>query len=82
MPASLMASAPWRLVAEVEDARAERLRVDELQRRLICAVLKETLPAAQDNGMDHEPGLAEEVVGQQPVRVWVISPRWRLLRPL
>ena len=78
MPASLMASAPWRLVTEVEDARAERLRVDELQRRLICAVLKETLPAAQDNGMDHEP----ELVGQQPVRVWVISPRWRLLRPL
>ena len=60
-----MASALRRLVGEIENARAEDLRVDELQRLLIATVLKETLPAAHDDGMDHEPELVEEVVLQQ-----------------
>src|SRR5215218_3588619 len=57
-----MASALRRPVGEVEDARAKGLRVHKLQRLLIAPFLKEALPAAQDNGMDHEPKLVEEVV--------------------
>src|SRR5215207_4572858 len=54
-----------RPVGEVEDARAKRLRVHELQRLLISSFLKETLPTAQNNRMDHERKLLEEPVGQQ-----------------
>ena len=64
-PGPLMASALLWLVGEVEDARAKRLRVHEFQRLLIAPVLEEALPAAQDDGMDHERKLVEEVVAQQ-----------------
>ena len=60
-----MASALWRLVGEVEDARAERLRVDELQRFPITPILEEPLPGAQDHGMNHEPELIAEVASKQ-----------------
>src|SRR5215216_4328442 len=60
-----MASALCRLVGEIEDARAKGLRVHELQRLLIAPSLEEALPAAHDNGMDHEPELIEEVLAQQ-----------------
>src|ERR671916_979977 len=61
----LMASALCQMVGEIEDACAERLRVNELQRLLIAPLLEEALPVAQDDGMDHEPKLVEEVVAQQ-----------------
>jgi hypothetical protein len=54
-----------RPVGEVADARAERLRVDELQRLPIHAALAEALTAAHDYGMDHEPEFVEEVLLQQ-----------------
>src|SRR5215213_415710 len=54
-----------RLVGEVEDVRAKRLRVHELQSLLIAPFLEEALPAAHDYGMDHEPKLVEEPVGEQ-----------------
>ena len=60
-----MASALRRLVGEIENARAEGLRVDELQRLLIAPVLKQTLSASHDYGMDHERKLLEEVLLQQ-----------------
>jgi hypothetical protein len=60
-----MASALRRLVGEVEDTDAERLRVDKLQRLLITPFLKQALPCAQDNGINHKAELVEEVVGQQ-----------------
>ena len=60
-----MASALWRLVGEVEDARAERLQVDELQRFPITPILEEPLPGAQDHVMNHEPELIEEVASKQ-----------------
>jgi hypothetical protein len=63
-----------RLAGEIENARAERFRIDELH--------TETLPVAHDNRMEHEPKLVEGVVGQRLVRVWVKRSRWRLLRPL
>jgi hypothetical protein len=75
-------SALRRLAGEIENARAERLRIDELQSLLIAPVLTETLPAAHDNRMEYEPKLVEGVVGQRLVRVWVKRSRWRLLRPL
>jgi hypothetical protein len=53
----LLASALRRLVGEIENARAEGLRVDKLQRLLIAHVLKETLSAPHDNRMDHEAEL-------------------------
>jgi hypothetical protein len=46
-----MASALRRLVGEIENARAEGLRVDELQRLLIAPVPKQTLSARHDYGM-------------------------------
>ena len=61
-----MASALWWLVGEVEDTRAERLRLDELQHFPITPVLEEPLPIAQDNGMNHKPELVEEVASKQP----------------
>src|SRR3712207_6677897 len=60
-----MASALRRLVGEIENARAERLRVNELQRLLIAPVLKQTLSAPHDDGVDHEPKFVEEVVFKQ-----------------
>src|SRR5215211_8535841 len=60
-----MASALRWPVGEVEDTRAKSLRVHKLQLLLIAPFLKEALPAAQDNGMDHEPKLVEEVVLKQ-----------------
>src|SRR5215217_8838520 len=60
-----MASALRRLVGEIDNARAEGLRVEELQRLLIAPVLKQTLSAPHDYGMDHEPKLVEEVVLKQ-----------------
>ena len=62
---SLMASALCWPVGEDDDARAERLRVDELQRFPISPFLEEALPAPQDHGMNHERKLVEEAVGQQ-----------------
>ena len=47
----------------MEDARAERLRVDEFQR--LPTFLEETLPAAQDHRMNHEPELVDEVASKQ-----------------
>jgi len=44
-PSPLWASVLRRLVGEIENARAEGLRVDELQRLLIAPVLKQTLSA-------------------------------------
>jgi hypothetical protein len=61
----MMASALRRLVGEIGNARAEGLRVDELQRLLIAPVLKQTLSAPHDYGMDHERKLLEEVLLQQ-----------------
>jgi hypothetical protein len=57
-----MASALRWPVGEVDDARAERLRVNKLQTLLITPSLEEALPAAHDDGMDHEPELVYEVV--------------------
>lgn len=48
-----------RPVGEVDDARFERSRVDQLQRRLVSPLLEEMLPPPQDDGMDHEPELVE-----------------------
>src|SRR5918997_4110881 len=62
---SPLASALRRLVGEIENAHAERLRVDELQRLLIATVLKQTLSAAHHDGMDHEPKFVEEVLFKQ-----------------
>src|ERR671915_37402 len=64
-PGPLMASALCRPVGEVEDARAERLRVHELQRFPIAPLLEEALPAPQDDRMDHKPKLIEEFLAQQ-----------------
>jgi hypothetical protein len=64
-PGPLMALALCRLVGEVDDARAKALGADKLQRLPIAPVLKETLPAVRDDGMDHEPELVEKVVAQQ-----------------
>jgi hypothetical protein len=63
-PSPLLASALRRLVGEIENACAEGLRVAELQRLLIAPVLKEPLSAPHDDGMNHEPELVEEVLGQ------------------
>src|SRR5215208_2137660 len=60
-----MALALRRLVAELENARAERLRVDEIQRLLMPPRLKQTLSTAHHDRVDHEPELVEEVVLQQ-----------------
>jgi hypothetical protein len=46
-----MASALRPLVGEIENARAEGLRVDELERLLIASLLKQTLSAPHDYGM-------------------------------
>ena len=64
-PGPLLASALRWVVGEIENARAEGLRGHELQRLLIATVLKETLSAPHDDGMDHEPKLLEEVLLQQ-----------------
>jgi hypothetical protein len=74
----MLVSALRRLAGEIENACAEGLRVDELQRLLIATILKQTLSAPHDYGIDHEP----EVVGQPLVRVWVKRSRWRMLRHL
>src|SRR5215204_5039716 len=60
-----MASALRRPVGEIQNARAEGLRVDQLQRLLIAPVLKQTLSAPHDYGMDHEPKFVEEVLFKQ-----------------
>ena len=55
-----MVSALCRLVGEVEHARAEGLRVDELQRLLLIApVLKETLSAPHDATLRYSGGLSK-----------------------
>src|SRR5215203_3811869 len=64
-PSPMMASALRRLVAEIENARAEDLRVDKLQRLLIAPVFKQTLSAPHHDGMDHEPKFVEEVLFKQ-----------------
>jgi hypothetical protein len=64
-PSPMMASALRRLVGEIENARAEGLRVHELQRLLIDPVLKQTLSTPHDDGMEHEPKFVEEAVLQQ-----------------
>ena len=64
-PSPLRVSALCRLVGEIEDARAKRLRIHELQSFLIAPFLEEALPAPYDNGVDHEPELVEDGVGQQ-----------------
>jgi hypothetical protein len=61
----VMASAWRRLVGEIENARAEGLRVEELQRLLIAPFLKQTLSAPHDYGMDHELEFVEEVIFKQ-----------------
>src|SRR5215203_6586355 len=60
-----MASALRRLVGEIENARAEGLRVNKLQRLLIAPFLKQTLSAAHDYGMEHESKFIEEVILKQ-----------------
>src|SRR5688500_20248760 len=82
----LLASALRRLVGEIENACAEDLRVDELQRLLIAPVLKQTLSAPHDDGMNHEPKLVEEVVlKQRPDQGRAAGDRdvltWLLLQP-
>ena len=64
-PDPLMASALCRLVGEVEDTSTDRLRIHELQSLPISPVLEESLPAAQDYRVDHEPELTEEIVLKQ-----------------
>jgi hypothetical protein len=64
-PSPLLASALRRLVGEIENARAEGLRVDELQRLLIAPFLKQTLSTPHDDGMEHEPKFVEEVLFKQ-----------------
>src|SRR5918993_4174556 len=64
-PSPMMASVLRRLVGEIENACAEGPRVDELQRLLIAPVLKQTLSAPHDYGMEHEPKFVEEAVLQQ-----------------
>src|SRR5215213_1638265 len=64
-PSPRMASALRRLVAEIENARAESLRVNKLQRLLIAPVLKQSLSAPHDYGMEHEPKFVEEVLFKQ-----------------
>jgi hypothetical protein len=61
-----MASALCRLVGEIDDARAEGLRVNESQNLLIAPFFEEALPSAHDDGMDHETELVEEPLAQQP----------------
>ena len=73
MPRLLMAAAMCRMVGEVENTRAERLRVDELQCLLIAPILEEVLPVPNDDGMNHESRLIEEVASallHGPVRVF------------
>ena len=55
----------WWLVGKIEDARAERLRVDELQRLPTVPVLEETLPATEDHRMNHKPEFVDEVASKQ-----------------
>src|SRR3712207_7879881 len=47
------------------DARAERLRINELQGPPISPVLEEALPAPQDYRMDHQPELVQEPLFEQ-----------------
>src|SRR5215211_4903909 len=65
-PGPLMASVPYQLVGEMDDARAKRFRIHKLQRLLISPLLKEALPSAQDDRMDHKTKFVEEVLTQQP----------------
>src|SRR5215208_7901565 len=60
-----MPSALRRLIGEIENARAEDLRVHELKRPLIAPILKQTLPASHHDGMNHEAKLVEEVLFKQ-----------------
>src|ERR671910_3014391 len=64
-PGPLMASALWRLVGEVDDARGEGLGIHQLQGLTVAFVREEALPAAHDDRMDHEPKLVDEPVSQQ-----------------
>ena len=50
MPDPLMDSALGRPVGEVEDARGERLRVHQLQLRLLFSFLKRRLPLPTNIG--------------------------------
>src|SRR5215217_8074631 len=60
-----MASALRRLVGEIENACAEGLRVEELQRLLIAPFLKQTLSTPHHDRMNHEPKFVEEVLFEQ-----------------
>ena len=64
-PSPILASALRRLEGEIQNACAEGLRVDELQRLLIAPFLKQTLSAPHDYGMEHEPEFVEEVLFKQ-----------------
>ena len=75
-----------RLVGKVEDARAESLRIHELQGLPNAPVLEVALPATHDHGMDHEPKLVEWVLAQQrpdegatAYALDLIGERWALL---
>ena len=61
----MMASPLRRLVGEIENACAEGLRLDKLQRPLIAPFLKQTLSAPHHDRMNHEPELVEEAVLKQ-----------------
>src|SRR5215217_1963412 len=56
-----------RMISENDDSRTERLRIDELQRRLVDPDPEETFPASYNNRKDHEPVLVDEVVLHQRV---------------
>src|SRR5829696_5265152 len=54
-----------RSVGEVDHARAEDLRVHQLQRLLLAPLLEEALASANLDRVDHEPQFVQEVLGQQ-----------------
>src|SRR6201747_2721340 len=53
------------LVGEDRDAGANRLRVGQLQRRLLGALAEQALAAAEDDREDHQPQLVDQAVREQ-----------------
>jgi hypothetical protein len=53
-------SVACRLIGEVDDARGEVLRLRELQRRPLLALLEEALAAPDEHGVDEELELVEQ----------------------
>src|SRR5215216_3641186 len=53
------------LIAHDHNTRAGRLRVDELQPLQLVRVLEETLPLADDDGMEHQVELVEQILLEQ-----------------